>query len=89
MKFNKLTIVASAAALSLGVAACDGPTEEAMEDQAEQAESELDAQAEAMEDAGASDAAVEAMDDKAEAVEDGGEAAAGTTGEASDNANVV
>ena len=76
MKFNKLTLVASAAALSLGVAACDGPTEEAMEDQGEAMESELDAQAEAMEDAGAPEAEVEAMEDQADAVEDAGEEAA-------------
>ena len=76
MKFNKAALVASAAALSLGLAACDGPQEEAMEDQAGQAESELDAQAEAMEDAGASEAAVEAVEDQADAVEDAGEEAA-------------
>ena len=76
MKFTKATLVASAAALSLGLVACDGPQEEAMEDQAEQAESELDAQAEAMEDAGAPEAEVEAMEDQADAVEDAGEEAA-------------
>ncbi|MBX7527944.1 hypothetical protein [Qipengyuania vesicularis] len=76
MKFTKATLVASAAALSLGLAACDGPQEEAMEDAAEEQESAIDAQAEAMEDAGASEEAVEAMEDKADAVEDAGEEAA-------------
>ena len=84
MKFNKTTIVASAAALSLGLAACDGPTEEAMEDNAEMRESELDAQAEAMEDAGAPEAEVEAMEDQADAVEDQGEEMADTVGEEMD-----
>ena len=70
MKFNKAMIIASAATLSLGLVACDGPNEEAMEDQGEQMESELDAQAEAMEDAGAPEAQVEAMEDKADAIED-------------------
>ena len=76
MKFTKTALIASAAAMSLGLAACDGPQEEAMEDQAEAMESELDAQAEAMEDAGAPEEAVEAMEDKADAVEDAGEEAA-------------
>ena len=84
MKFNKTMIVASAAALSLGLAACDGPTEEAMEDNAEMRESELDAQAEAMEDAGAPEAEVEAMEDQADAVEDQGEEMADTVGEEMD-----
>ena len=84
MKFAKTTLVATAAAMSLGLAACDGPQEEAMEDQAEMAESELDAQAEAMEDAGAPEAEVEAMEDQADAVEDAGEEAADTVGEEMD-----
>ena len=71
MKFTKATLVASAAAMSLGLAACDGPTEEAMEDTGEQMESELDAQAEAME-------------DKADAVEDTMEEQADTVGEEMD-----
>lgn len=84
MKFNKISIVASAAALSLGLAACDGPTEEAMEDQGEQMESEMDAQAEAMEDAGAPEAEVEAMEDQADAMEDTMEEQADTVGEEMD-----
>ncbi len=76
--------IATVAVLGLSIAACDGPKEEAMEDQAEMAESELDAQAEAMEDAGAPEAEVEAMEDKADAVEDAGEEAADTVGEAAD-----
>ena len=84
MKFTKATLVASAAAMSLGLAACDGPTEEAMEDTGDQMESELDAQAEAMEDAGAPEAEVEAMEDKADAVEDTMEEQADTVGEEMD-----
>ena len=38
MKFTKATIVASAAALSLGLAACDSPQEEAAEEQADRVE---------------------------------------------------
>lgn len=68
--------IASVASLGLALAACDGPQEEAMEDAAEQQESALDAQAEAMEDAGAPEAQVEAMEDRADAVEDAGEEAA-------------
>ena len=68
--------IASVAALSLGLVACDGPQEEAMEDAAEAEETALDNQAEQMEDAGASEEAVEAMEDKADAVEDAGEEAA-------------
>ena len=41
MNFNKLTIIASAAALSLGVAACDSPAEEAAEEQAEAMEAAM------------------------------------------------
>ena len=66
MKFTKATLVASAAAMSLGLAACDGPTEEAMED------------------AGAPEAEVEAMEDKADAVEDTMEEQADTVGEEMD-----
>ncbi|MGB3166903.1 MAG: hypothetical protein WBA68_09030 [Alteraurantiacibacter sp.] len=81
---KKIIAFASAAVLGLGVAACDGPTEEAMEDEAEQTESELDAQAEAMEDAGAPEAEVEAMEDAADQAEDEGEAMADTVGEEMD-----
>ncbi len=72
----KKIAIASVAALGLSLAACDGPREEAMEDAAENQEAALDAQAEQMEDAGASEAEVEAMEDRADAVEDAGEEAA-------------
>ena len=80
MKFNKLTLVASAAALSLGVAACDGPNENAMEDAGEQQAEVVNEQAEAMEDAGQitdaqEDAITDAAEDKADAMEEAGEAA--------------
>ena len=45
MKFTKATLVASAAAMSLGLAACDGPTEEAMEDKADAVEDTMEEQA--------------------------------------------
>ena len=81
---KKILAFASAAVLGLGLAACDGPTEEAMEDNAEAQETALDNQAEAMEDAGAPEAEVEAMEDTADAVEDEGEAMADTVGEEMD-----
>ena len=63
MNFNKLTIIASAAALSLGVAACDSPQEEAAEEQAE-----------AMEDAGEiTDAEADAIEAEADDIEDAAE----------------
>jgi len=70
MNFNKLTIVASAAALSLGVAACDSPAEEAAEEQAEAIED----QADAMEDAGEiTDEEADAMEAQADDIEDAAE----------------
>ena len=86
MKFNKLTIVASAAALSLGVAACDGPNENAMEDAGEQQAEVVNEQAEAMEDAGQitdaqEDAMTDAAEDKADAMEEQGEAMDEAAGE--------
>ena len=76
-----------AAALSFGLAACDGPKENAMEDAGEQNAEMVNEQAEAMEDAGTvSDAQADAMtdqaEDKADAMEEKGEAmdqAEGTT----------
>ena len=63
MKFTKATLVASAAALSLGLAACDSPAENQMEDQADQ-----------MEDAGQiTDAEADAMEEQADRVEDAAE----------------
>lgn len=70
MKFNKLTLVASAAALSLGVAACDSPAEEAAEEKAEAMEDTADA----MEDAGEiTDEQADAMEAEADDIEDAAE----------------
>lgn len=80
----KSAMVASVAAMGLSLAACDGPTEEAMEDNAELQEAQLDAEAEQMEDMGAPEAQVEAVEDQADAVEDQGEAMADTVGEEMD-----
>jgi Spy/CpxP family protein refolding chaperone len=71
MKFNKTTIVASAAALSLGLAACDSPEENAMEDQAEQMEDNRDAMVNDMEASGEiTDEQADAMDDETDAMEE-------------------
>ncbi|WP_375289915.1 hypothetical protein [Qipengyuania sp.] len=73
----KTTMIA--AALTFGLAACEGPNENAMEDAGEQNAEMVNDQAEAMEDAGAiSDDQAEAMtenaEDKADAMEEQGEA---------------
>lgn len=78
MKFNKALIAVSAAALSLGVVACDGPKENAMEDAGEQNAEAVNEQAEAMEDAGQitdaqEDAMTDKAEDKADAMEEAGE----------------
>lgn len=70
---------AVAVALTLGLAACDGPQENAMEDAGEENAEVVNDQAEAMEDAGQlTDAEQEAMTDQAEdtadAMEEQGEA---------------
>ncbi len=70
MKFTKATLVASAAAMSLGLAACDSPAEEAAEEQAEAMEDEADA----MEDAGMiTDEEADAMEAEADDIEDAAE----------------
>lgn len=79
MKFTKAMLVASTAALSLGLAACDGPNENAMEDAGEQQAEAINEQVDAMEDAGTmsdeqSDAITDAAEDKADAMEEQGEA---------------
>ena len=79
MKFTKASLVVSAAALSLGLAACDGPNENAMEDAGEQNAEVVDDQADAMEDQGMisdpqSDAITDQAEDKADAMEEQGEA---------------
>ncbi|WP_370189985.1 hypothetical protein [Qipengyuania sp.] len=79
MKFTKAMLVASTAALSLGLAACDGPNENAMEDAGEQQAEAINEQVDAMEDAGTmsdeqSDAITEQAEDTADAMEEQGEA---------------
>jgi hypothetical protein len=70
MNFTKATLVASAAALSLGLAACDSPAEEAAEEQAEAMED----QADDLEDAGAiTDEEADAMEAQADDIEDAAE----------------
>ncbi|QSB44958.1 hypothetical protein EB810_01680 [Altererythrobacter sp. FM1] len=77
---KKFIMISSALALGLGVAACDGPKENAMEDAGEQHAEAVNDKAEAMEDAGQiTDAQEDAMtkkaEDKADAMEKAGEAA--------------
>lgn len=79
MKFTKAMLVASTAALSLGLAACDGPNENAMEDAGEQQAEAINEEVDAMEDAGTmsdaeSDAITEEAEDTADAMEEQGEA---------------
>ncbi|HEY8605044.1 hypothetical protein [Tsuneonella suprasediminis] len=82
---KKFIMISSALALGLGVAACDGPKENAMEDAGEQHAEAVNDKAEAMEDAGQiTDAQADAMtkkaEDKADAMEEAGEAADHATG---------
>ena len=66
----KTAMVASVAAMGLGLAACDSPAEEAAEEQAEAIED----QADAMEDAGAiTDEQADAMEAQADDIEDAAE----------------
>jgi hypothetical protein len=76
---RKLIAIASAALLGLGVAACDGPNENAMEDAGEQQAEAVNEQAEAMEDANQitdeqADAMTEAAENRADRMEEQGEA---------------
>jgi len=76
---KKIVAFASAAVLGLGVAACDGPAEDAMEDAGEEAAEEVVDDAEAMEDAdviteGEEEAMIDAAEDRADAMEETGEA---------------
>ena len=76
---KKIVAIASAAVLGLGVAACDGPNENAMEDAGEQQAEAINEQVDAMEDAGTmtdeqSDAITEQAEDQADAMEEQGEA---------------
>lgn len=75
----KTAMFSGIAALGLGLAACDGPKENAMEDAGEQNAEMVNDEAEAMEDAGTitddqADAMTEAAEDKADAMEEVGEA---------------
>lgn len=80
----KSAMLASFAAATLGLAACDGPAENASEDAGEANAEAVNAAAEASEDAGAmTDAQADAVTDQAEDAAD----AAEETGEAVDNAN--
>lgn len=81
----------SVAVLGLGLAACDGPKEEAMEDSAEAIRESADADAAAMEAAadatraaGGSEAVADAKEDKADAVEAAGEEKADAMEDAAD-----
>ena len=76
---KKILAFATAAALGLGVAACDGANENAMEDAGEQNAEVVNDQADAMEDAGVindaqEDAMVDSAEDQADAMEEQGEA---------------
>lgn len=78
MKFTEATLVASAAAMSLGLAACDGANENAMEDAGEQQAEEVNDMADQMEAEGAitsdqEDAMVDDAEDTADAMEEQGE----------------
>ena len=77
---KKIVAFASAAALGLGLAACDGPQEEAMEDQAEAQETALENEADQIEDMGM-EAEADALNEQADMVEDQGEEMADTVGE--------
>jgi hypothetical protein len=79
---KKLIAIASAAALGLGVAACDSAAENEAEDIGEENAEMVNEQAEAMEDAGTitddqADAMTDAAEDQAAAIEEAAEAAAG------------
>ena len=76
---KKIVAIASAAVLGLGVAACDGPNENAMEDAGEEQAEAINEQVDAMEDAGTmsdeqSDAITDEAEDQADAMEEQGEA---------------
>ena len=71
MKFSKTTFAATAAALTLGLAACDSPAENEMEDQAETMEDNRDAMVNDMEASGEiTDDQADAMDDQTDAMEE-------------------
>lgn len=71
MKFTKAMLVASAATLGLGLAACDSAAENQAEDEIEAMEDTRDAEVDAMEEGGqiTGDQA-DAMDDQTDAMEE-------------------
>ena len=74
MKFNKTALVVSAAAMSLGLAACDSAAENQSEDNIEATEDARDAQVNEMEAAGEiTDEQADAMDDQTDAMEEAAE----------------
>lgn len=71
MKFTKTALVASAAAMSLGLAACDSAAENEAEDNIEQMEDDRDAMVNDMEASGEiTDDQADAMDDQTDAMEE-------------------
>ncbi len=64
MKFTKATIIASAAAMSLGLAACDSAAENEAEENIEEMEDARDNQVDALEEDG------EITEDQADAIDD-------------------
>ncbi len=75
MKFNKTALVASAAIMSLGLAACDTAAENEAEDDIEQMEENRDEAINNMEDEGViTDDTADAMDDNTDAMEESMEA---------------
>ena len=82
MRMTK-TFAAATAALSLGLVACDGPNEEAMEDRGEAMETQLETQADIVDDQGMDEQA-DALNEQADDVEDAMEAQADTVGEEMD-----
>ena len=74
MKFTKTALVASAAAMSLGLAACDSAAENQMEDEIEATEDVRDAQVDAMEEAGEiTEDQADVIDDQTDAMEENAE----------------
>ena len=71
MKFNKATLVATAAAMSLGLAACDSAAENEAEAKIAEMEDARDNQVDAMEEAGEiTEDQADVMDDQTDAMEE-------------------
>ena len=71
MKFNKATLVATAAAMSLGLAACDSAAENEAEENIAEMEDARDNQVDAMEEAGEiTEDQADVMDDQTDAMEE-------------------